>query len=91
LTADWNLERTSALTLRYSKDLLELIIFSHVIPFLHSACDATMHNDVFAASGLYANWLHQSFARIRAISWMNINVLGPEALRAVICVARSMH
>lgn len=50
-----------------------------------------MREGVCAAFCLYADGLHKSTAPLGAVAGLPIHMLAPEALRAVIRVARAAH
>ena len=50
-----------------------------------------MENDVFSAPKLNAHGLHKSLTCRLAVAGVHVNVLAPQTLRTVVCVAVSAH
>ncbi len=50
-----------------------------------------MENGVFPALEFHIHWLHEPLAPLLAIAGIYVNMLAPDALRAVIGIAASAH
>jgi len=50
-----------------------------------------MENNIFSAFNFHAHWFHKSLTCRLAIARIHVNVLAPQTLRTMICVAASAY
>lgn len=70
---------------------IEIIAFLSLISALEATHYTPVDNHIFPPLHLYSNWFHNTLAGSPSIARINIHMLAPEALRAVVRIARPLH
>ena len=74
-----------------AQDRIKAVVFSGFVPLGDTAFDTAVDEDITTAFDGKSHRLHQTATVLSAVAWVYIDVLAPEAFRAVIGVAIALR